>query len=227
MERAIERLLGQLDWSDRELSDPPLFYLDKPLAESLPEQASILVEFTMPAGPLFRGAADGVVAIERRTRLAAILAFGPEEQIRRVANAEELLQQVPDLPLRLAALGMGSPIKITIEAEDEALREGVHIKLGGKPPEATQLTRERARGIRRFMKAMFHLFAATEIAFTLSVTGTEIQPPQQAQTPPAIVSMANRACGLVPPGTGFEIKVGPIGLKGKCPPAARRDDSGV
>jgi hypothetical protein len=206
MEKAIKDLLKQLDWSRRDLSAPPLSYLDMALAESLANRPTIQIEFKMPAGRVFRETAEGLVAIEKRTRLAAILAFGPKDLILAKENAE-----IPD----------------------EQLREGVDVSIrAGKPSKAPSPPRERARRIRerrirRFIKAMFHLFAATEIAFTLNVGGSES--PQTPLTPvpkvsAAITSMARRACGQLPPGTEFEIKAGGISVKGKCPP--REDDTG-
>jgi hypothetical protein len=233
MEKAIKDLLKQLDWSRRDLSAPPLSYLDMALAESLANRPTIQIEFKMPAGRVFRETAEGLVAIEKRTRLAAILAFGPKDLILAKENAEKLLERARDLPLRLIALRMESPVRVIVEIPDEQLREGVDVSIrAGKPSKAPSPPRERARRIRerrirRFIKAMFHLFAATEIAFTLNVGGSES--PQTPLTPvpkvsAAITSMARRACGQLPPGTEFEIKAGGISVKGKCPP--REDDTG-
>ncbi len=132
------------------------------------------------------------------------------------------------MPLRLIALRMESPVRVIVEIPDEQLREGVDVSIrAGKPSKAPSPPRERARRIRRFLKVMFHLFAATEIAFTVNVGGSERQTPlrPEPKVSAAITSMARRACGQLPPGTEFEIKAGGISVKGKCPP--REDDTGV
>jgi hypothetical protein len=122
-------------------------------------------------------------SLDRRLRLAILLAFAEPERLHNIDEPQGLLRDYPHLSLRVTALSL-STVKVTIEGDADEIAK----MLGNaRPP----------RWRHRLAAAVIAVFSVGVFAVRAGGESTEIKFP----SPHEVREMAEKTCGYLPEGS--------------------------
>ena len=152
--------------------------------------------------PQFLVVAESITAVERRVRLAVLLAFLPPQRLARGEDFNALLAEFPRVPLRVTKVSISS-VKVTVEGDADEVARFLGLK---KAPPTWR---------RKLRNALLLVVGGGVIGGAILFWGA-LRRPLNVSPPAEITQKAREACGSLPKGTVFTLKTGVLEIQIPC-----------